>query len=122
MIVLKEISIQTYSIEIIPPKHSMDEDRFLEALDLVLSKEQFVLLFQTKGEQAFSLEGKKKLSIWYKDNKDILAKKCQALARVTEKPIDQKKILALQKAFPFPYQAFPSKNQALSWAISKRSG
>ena len=92
-------------IEIFEPRDSTDEIKFMGALNDLLKEESFGMVISITGEKHFSDNAKKELGIWFRNNKDLLSKKCFGFARVKPHEDDElsQKSLAMQKAMPCPY-------------------
>ncbi len=110
-----------YHLSIYLPRMEQDEIDFFNLLKKLETQSNFAFSIEVKGEKAFSLEAKKKLAIWFKENKTHLEKTCKGFAKISYKKHDHDKQEALQKAFPCPYQVFKNRLAATEWLLQLTS-
>jgi len=117
MLKITEISERIYDIEILEPKESEDEVLFLDFMDKILRKEAFGLILSVSGDKGFSQDGKRKLSMWFKNNKRDLSSRCIGFARVSSHStkVSRLKNRTLTLAMPCPYRVFESRDESIEW-------
>ncbi len=110
----------THHIELTSPRQESDEELFFAALDEVLNLDNFKIILEVRGEKSFSPEAKRRLGIWFKENKGILKERCQGLIRVSEnaKAKERLSARALSLAMPCPYRVFDNLKEAQKWCQS----
>lgn len=125
MFSLKKNSQSIATIEIFEPRDSNDEIKFMDALNELLKEDAFGMIVSITGEKHFSLEAKKDLGIWFKNNKEKLREKCFGFIRIkpNEDESLSKKSLAMKNAMPCPYdvKSTIAKAQAAIKALKSES-
>lgn len=103
------------SVRIYEPREQQDEKTFFEFLQEVLDHEKFGLILEVDGAKAFSQEAKKKLTTWFRTNKEELQERCLGFVRVTKKDtgVERLKSKAMSLAMPCPYFVVSSFDEAL---------
>lgn len=112
-----QLAPDLYKINIIDPKVPEDAPEFFRALDELVAKERFGLIFYTEGKAGFSEENKRKLTKWFREHKPILKEKCLGYARVNTKTglLGKLESKAMKLAMPCPYLVTRSEGEALEW-------
>jgi len=96
-----------------------EQIEFLDVLDRVsLEETPFVILTHSLGNSPLTRENKKRMNLWFKDNKDYLRKMCIGTVRVQpEFKDDHYEGSNLQKGMPFPLYARSNRDAGFTLAL-----
>ena len=108
---------QIMTIELIAPPDESDFSDFMQALNHLLTNDQFLCLMLSDGSSKFSPEDKKELGLWFKQHKTLLKDKCKGFCRVVSSQTLSQRLSskAMALAMPFPYSVTTDLNEALVW-------
>ncbi|MAE72529.1 MAG: hypothetical protein CL675_00440 [Bdellovibrionaceae bacterium] len=112
-----------FIVEITNPRTLKDESTFLGLLDDLIDRDRFGIAIKVEGGRAFSPEAKKRLGLWFKQNKAVLKKKCFGFARIKTQTTRVERLTskAMRLAIPCPYDLFETEEAAIQWLTTKGS-
>ena len=102
------------------PATDEEAEAWLQKLTKLLEKEKpFSMVIQAKPNSEFSAEARKQLGLWFKDNRQQLGRYCRGVARHVRSSEEGERVVSpnMQKAMPFPMQAFLNWDDAKDWAL-----
>ena len=107
-----------YSLIISEPRRENDENDFLEFLEKIIHNEKFILILEVDGKKTFSLAAKKRLNLWFKNNKNILKARCLGFVRVNPDATKMSKLKskAFTLAMPCTYKITNTESEAIDFA------
>ncbi len=108
---------QVIMIELIAPAHESDFSEFMQGLNHLLTKDDFLCLMLSDGSSKFSADDKKDLGRWFKEHKKELKAKCKGFCRVVSSQTLSQRLSskALALAMPFPYIVTTDISEAQIW-------
>lgn len=117
MFTVEKLENDIYKVSLIPPKSETDAEDFFEFFENIVKEPSFSLILTTQGAASFSPENKKRLNVWFKNNKEELGKRCLGLARITQRNDLLAKFAskAMTFAMPCPYYVTNNEDDAMSW-------
>lgn len=91
---------------------------WLDEMDSMFERRQpFGLLTQTSDQSDFSDQGRKAMGLWFKQQRELLAKWCVGVSRVAPSKNDVERLAGpkMQAAMPCPIYASEDRSVALAW-------
>lgn len=121
MIDIQEFEGNAFMVSLHSPKAVDDEKNFLGFLDALLELTHFGFILSVEGESSFSIEAKKQLNLWFKENRSTISSRCFAFVRLVQGGDAGKfKTKALENALGCPYFVESSLEESISSLFSCR--
>lgn len=96
---------------------------YLEAMDQILKSGQaFSLIIRSDGNSPMPLDQRKAGNLWFKDNREAIARFCRGLVRIKPDLEEDYENGNFAKAMPFPVRVATDQGQALTQARSLLRG
>lgn len=114
MLIKEEIYHNVNYLKLGEPRCSDDFNDLMEALNKLLVKEKFSIIFEVEGPRHFNKEQKRDFGKWFKQNKKLLGLHCKQFIRINNNPSKLSKLSskALSLAMPCPYKVVESLDEA----------
>ncbi|WP_461534775.1 hypothetical protein [Spongorhabdus nitratireducens] len=105
-------------LEFVSPASEADLQQWLAEMDQMLNEgKRFGLLVSARPNSQLSPEGRKNFSLWFKQNRALLAEGCAGVVRMTANEEEGNRIVSdrMKQAMPFPMIAETCDHRARKW-------